>query len=138
MSAAFVVDCSIAMAWLFHDEATPETAALLNRMLSETALVPALWFLEVTNVLALAERKGRISASQSDSFIASLGKLSIERDDGASDRAFTYLLMSCRAHRLTAYDATYLDLAVRRGLPLATLDGDLRKIARKLRIALIA
>jgi predicted nucleic acid-binding protein len=138
MSAAFVVDCSIAMAWLFHDEGTPETAALLNRMRSETALVPALWFLEVTNVLALAERKGRISALQSDSFIASLGELSIERDDSASDRAFTHLLMACRTQRLTAYDATYLDLAVRRGLPLATLDDDLRKIARKLRVALLA
>jgi predicted nucleic acid-binding protein len=58
MSAAFVVDCSIAMAWLFHDEATSKTAALLNRLSSETALLPAWWFIEITNVLAMAERKG--------------------------------------------------------------------------------
>lgn len=138
MSAAFVIDCSVTMAWLFNDEGTAETTSLLNRMSHETALVPALWFIEVTNVLALAERKGRITSSQSDAFIASLQKLDIERDDDASDRAFTHLLAACRAHHLTAYDAIYLDLAVRRGLPLATLDEDLRKIARKLRVTLLA
>lgn len=138
MSAAFVVDCSVAMAWLFHDEATPNTAALLNRMAAETAVVPALWFIEVTNVLALAERKGRITAFQSDAFIADLGKLAIERDDDAPDRAFTHLLALCRTHQLTSYDAIYLDLAVRRNLPLATLDDALRKSARKLGVSVIA
>ena len=80
MSAAFVVDCSVAMAWLFHDEATPRTAALLNRLATETALVPAWWFIEITNVLAMAERKRRITPTQSDTFIADLSKLGIERD----------------------------------------------------------
>ena len=126
------------MAWLFHDEATPNTAALLNRMAAETAVVPALWFIEVTNVLALAERKGRITAFQSDAFIADLGKLAIERDDDAPDRAFTHLLALCRTHQLTSYDAIYLDLAVRRNLPLATLDDALRKSARKLGVSVIA
>ena len=56
MTGAFVVDCSIAVAWLFHDEATPSTAALLNRLATETALVPAWWFIEITNVLAMAEQ----------------------------------------------------------------------------------
>jgi predicted nucleic acid-binding protein len=138
MNAAFVIDCSVAMAWLFHDESTPGTAALLDRMLRETAVVPALWFIEVTNVLALAERKGRISSLQSDSFIADLSNLGIERDDDAPDRAFTHILTACRSHHLTAYDATYLDLAARRSLALATLDDDMRKIARKLRIELVA
>ena len=137
MSAAFVVDCSVAMAWLFHDEATLNTAALLNRTATETAVVPALWFIEVTNVLALAERKGRITPSQSDAFIADLGKLAIERDDDAPDRAFTHLLALCRTHQLTSYDAIYLDLALRRNLPLATLDDALRKSARKLGVSLI-
>ena len=67
-AAAFVVDCSVAMAWLFHDEGTPKTAALLNRLASETALVPAWWFIEITNVLAMAERKGRVTPAQSDAF----------------------------------------------------------------------
>lgn len=132
-----MVDCSLAMAWLFHDEATPKTAALLNRLATETALVPAWWFVEITNVLALAERKGRITPTQSDAFIADLGKLGIERDDEAPNRAFTHLLALCRVHRLTSYDAISLDLAVRRGLPLATLDEDLRKTAKKLGVPLL-
>lgn len=138
MSAAFVVDCSVAMAWLFHDEATPKTAALLRRLASETALVPAWWFIEITNVLALAERKGRIAQAQSDAFIADLGKLGIERDNEAPDRAFSHLLPLCRTHQLTSYDAIYLDLAIRRNLALATLDDDLRKAAKKLGVRLLS
>ena len=137
MSAAFVVDCSIAMAWLFHDEATARTADLLNRLANETALVPAWWFIEITNFLAMAERKGRITAGQSDAFIPDLDKIGIERDDAAPDRAFTHLLVLCRMHKLTSYDAIYLDLAVRRNLPLATLDDDLRKTAKKLGVSLL-
>jgi len=136
-AAAFVVDCSIAMAWLFHDEATPKTAALLDRLAAETALVPAWWFIEITNVLAMAERKGRVSAPQSDAFIADLGKLAIERDNEGPERAFTHLLSLCRRHRLTSYDAIYLDLAIRRSLPLATLDDDLRRAAHKLGVGLL-
>lgn len=138
MSAAFVLDCSIAMAWLFHDEATPKTAALLNRLVTETALVPSWWFIEITNVLALAERKGRITPAQSDAFVANLGKLGIERDDEAPDRAFAHLLVLCRTHGLTSYDAIYLDLAVRRSLPLATLDQDLRRTGEKLGLRILA
>jgi predicted nucleic acid-binding protein len=137
VSPAFVIDCSAAMAWLFHDEATPTTTALLNRLATETALVPALWFIEVTNVLAGAERKGRITALQSGAFIADLGKLAIERDEDAPDRAFAYLLPLCRTHQLTSYDAVYLDLAVRRRLPLATLGDALRKTARRLGVRVL-
>jgi predicted nucleic acid-binding protein len=136
MSPAFVLDCSIAMTWLFREEATPNTMALLGRLTYETALVPGLWFIEVTNVLALAERKRRITPAQSDAFIADIGKLSIERDDEAPSRAFTNLLPLCRTHRLTSYDAIYLELALRRDLPLATLDDDLRKTAKKLGVRL--
>jgi len=137
VSAVFVLDCSIAMAWLFHDEATPKAAALLGRLATETALVPAWWYIEITNVLAMAERKGRITAAQSHAFIADLGKLGIERDDEAPDRAFSHLLALCRTHRLTSYDAIYLDLALRQRLPLATLDDDLRKSAKKLGVTLL-
>jgi len=137
MSAAFVVDCSLAMAWLFQDEATPKTTALLNRLVSETALVPAWWSIEITNLLSIAERKGRITVRQSDAFIADLSKLGIEWDNEAPDRAFTHLLPLCRTHRLTSYDSIYLDLAMRRSLPLATLDEDLRKAARKVGVDLL-
>ena len=79
----------------------------------------------------MAERKGRIKPTESDAFISDLSKLGIERDDEAPDRAFTDLLALCRRHRLTSYDAIYLELAVRRNLPLATLDHALRKAAHK-------
>jgi len=137
VSAAFIVDCSIAMTWLFTDEATPKTAALLRRLASETALVPAWWFVEVTNVIALAEKKTRITAAQSNAFIADLGQLDIDIDSDAPARAFAHLLPLCRTHQLTSYDAMYLELAVRRGLPLATLDADLRKAAKALGVALL-
>lgn len=136
MSATFVVDCSIAMTWLFI-EATPTTAGLFDRLATETVLVPAWWFVEIANVLTLAERKGRITPAQSGAFIADLGKLDIEQDDQAPGRAFAHLLPLCRTHQLTSYDAIYLDLAVRSNLPLATLDDDLRKAARKLGVRLL-
>jgi len=137
MNPAFIIDCSIAMAWLFHDEATPKTTALLHRLANDTAVVPAWWFVEITNVLAMAERKGRIVPTQSDAFIADLSKLGIERDDEAPDRAFSHLLPLCRAHRLTSYDAIYLELAIRRSLPLATLDLDLRRAAKKTGVSVL-
>jgi predicted nucleic acid-binding protein len=99
--------------------------------------VPAWWFIEITNVVAMAERKGRITSTQSDAFIADLGKLGIERDEEAPHRAFTSLLPLCRRYRLTSYDAIYLDLAIRRNLPLATLNDDLRKTAKKLGVRLL-
>jgi predicted nucleic acid-binding protein len=137
MSAALVVDCSVAMAWLFPDEATLQTAKLLERLGTETALVPGWWFLEMANVLAVAERKGRITVAQSSQFIGELSKLDIESESDPAERAFDHILPLCRTHRLTSYDALYLDLAVRRGLPLATLDESLRKAAKKLGVKLL-
>lgn len=78
----------------------------------------------------MAERAGRITPTESDAFIADLSKLGIERDYEAPDRAFTHLLALCRTHGLTSYDAIYLDLAIRRSLPLATLDQELHKTHR--------
>ena len=137
MSAAFVVDCSVAMTWLFHDEATPKTSQLLAQLATETALVPAWWFIEVTNVIALAEKKKRITVAQSNAFIADVGTLGIEVDSDAPARAFAQLLPLCRTHQMTSYDAMYLELAVRRGLPLATLDADLRKAAKACGVGLM-
>jgi len=137
MNAAFVIDCSLAMSWLFADEATPHTAKLLERIADETALVPSWWFLEVTNVLAIAERHGRITIAQSAEFLAELSKLAIEIDTDSAGRAFDHLLPLCRAHQLTSYDAVYLNLAIRRGLPLATLDEPLRKAAKKAGLKLL-
>jgi predicted nucleic acid-binding protein len=137
MSASFIVDCSLAMAWLFKDEATSHTARLLRRLDSESMLVPALWFLELTNVMVLAERHRRITVAESAEFILELSKLDIEIDAESPERTFEALLPLCRIYRLTSYDAAYLELAVRRRLPLATLDGPLRKAARRVGVKLL-
>ena len=137
MNASFVVDCSVAMTWLFEEEATKLTAELLDRLKAEDAVVPDLWFIEIANVVALAERKGRITLTQSTEFVRHLLLLGIEVDAEAHTRAFDQLLPLCRAHRLTSYDATYLDLAIRRQLPLATLDKSLREAAVTMGLSLL-
>jgi predicted nucleic acid-binding protein len=137
MSASFVVDCSVAMTWLFKHEATPQITKLLRRLATEAALVPGLWFLEITNVVILAERKRRITAAETAKFMADLSALDIEVDPEPLERAFERLAPLCRTHALTSYDALYLELAVRRQLPLATLDEPLRKAARKLGVKLL-
>ncbi len=134
---SFVADASLAMAWCFQDEATPATRKLLEGISDQSILVPAWWYIEITNVLALAEQKGRIHADQIADFIALIEALDVEIDMEAPQRAFSDLLPLCRAHSLTSYDAIYLDLAIRRKLPLGTLDEPLRKVARKLGIKLL-
>ena len=137
MMPSFVVDASVAMTWLFQDEMTPTTTRLLRRLETDAALVPALWYLEITNTLAVAERKGRVSAEQSDDFIALLDGVQIDVDLETHRRAFTDLLAICRKFGLSSYDATYLELALRRKLPLASLDEPLRKAAKKLGVKLL-
>ncbi len=137
MTPKFVVDASVAMSWCFLDEITPATQRLLKEMSGAPALVPAWWYVEIANVLALSERKGRVSSKNIADFIAVLDSAKIEVDNEAPQRAFSHILPLCRAHRLTSYDAIYLDLAMRRKLPLATLDEPLRKAAKKLGVKLL-
>jgi predicted nucleic acid-binding protein len=131
----FILDASVALAWCFRDEETPATKLLLMQMSQHGALVPALWFVEMTNVLAIGERKGRITVPELEAFVSLIDGFDLEIDAGT--RAFTALLPLCRAHQLTSYDAVYLELALRRRLPLATLDEPLRKAARKLDVKLL-
>ena len=128
--SAFVLDCSIAVAWLFEDEATPETDALLDRLKEDSALVPSLWHLELGNVLAQAERRKRISAARTAAHLERLGRLPIVTDTETERRAFRETLTLARAHGLTTYDAAYLELAMRRGVELATRDKALMRAAR--------
>ena len=123
--ASFVVDASLALAWCFDDEATAATDALLVRAAAEGMVVPPLWFLEVANALLTAERRGRLTPEQTLEVLTRLAALPAERD--GADVSPTAVLALARAQRLTAYDAAYLELAIRRGLPLATLDGELRR-----------
>ena len=132
MTPTLILDCSIVMAWCFDDESTPGTNQIQDRMANEAAVVPGLWYLEITNVLAMAEKRKRITPQGSQQFLQLLSILDIQVDDDAPRRAFNHLLPLCRTHGLTSYDAAYLDLSIRRQIPLATLDDALRKAATTL------
>ena len=129
--SVFVLDCSVTVSWLFEDEASPQTDALLHRLQEGPALVPGIWYLEVGNVLAQAERRGRNSASQTAACLDTLGRLPIEVDVETNRRALREVLSLARAEQLTTYDASYLELAMRRGLALATCDKALLRASRR-------
>jgi predicted nucleic acid-binding protein len=132
MNPTLILDCSMAMAWCFVDESTPETVGIQDRLATEAAVVPAHWYLEVTNVLAMAEKRKRIAPDDAVQFLQQLSILDIQLDDEAPRRAFEFLLPLCRSHGLTSYDAAYLDLVIRRQLPLASLDDALRQAVTSL------
>jgi len=134
---AFVLDASVALAWCFVDEATPASDALLDRLADEEAVAPALWRLEVANALAMAERRGRLNVAGLSRSVNLLQQLAIAIDPEGSDRAFRDILDLARSERLTAYDAAYLELALRLGLPLASKHTRLRKAAAGLGLALL-
>jgi predicted nucleic acid-binding protein len=135
--SAFVLDCSIAIAWCFEDEATPETDALLDRLRDEGAAVPALWSLEVGNALLQAERHGRLSTAKVAAFVNLLAGLPIAIDGDTATRALREVLALARAEGLTTYDASYLELAGRRALPLATKDQTLHRAAQRVGVPLL-
>ncbi|BBK31591.1 putative nucleic acid-binding protein [Stella humosa] len=128
---AFVLDCSVTLAWCFEDEASAATDALLMRLRSEGAIVPPIWSLEVINVLIQAQRRGRISPDEVTRQLRLLAALPIEIDAGALDLAATAVPRVAEAHGLTSYDAAYLELAIRRHLPIATKDRALIAAARR-------
>jgi predicted nucleic acid-binding protein len=131
----FVVDASVTLAWCFEDEARPLTEAILDRLSDDTAIVPSLWELEVSNVLLLGERRGRLTESQSTRFVALLGQLPILVDSAGADMGI--VMAVGRHHGLTAHDAAYLVLAEREGVSLATLDTKLRDAAQAVGIPII-
>ena len=133
----FVLDCSIAVAWCFEDEAGPDTDALLERVRDEGAVVPVLWHLELGNVLLQAERRGRMGAADLTARLELIGDLPIATDDETAARARREILALARAEALTTYDAAYLELAMRRGLALATKDRALRSAAGRAGVTLL-
>jgi predicted nucleic acid-binding protein len=126
---AFVLDCSVAVAWFFEDEANAYAESVEDALATAAPVVPALWHLEVANVLLSGERRGRTTEAKSTEFLALLETLPITVDDQTSARAWSDVLHLVRAHNLSAYDAAYLELALRRGLPLAPLDEQLKTAA---------
>lgn len=134
---AFVLDSSIALSWCFENESSDAAYRLLDRIRADSAAVPNLWHVEVANVLVLAERRRRITLADSAEFIALLESLQISVDDETSSRAFSRVLDLAREERLTAYDAAYLELAMRLGVPLASKDGDLCKAAERVGVTVL-
>ena len=126
-----VIDSSIALTWCFEDEASPETDRLFERVRDDGAVVPGLWHLELSNVLLQAEKRGRLSSSDIAIRLDLIAELPISVDQETTARAWREILTLARAERLTTYDATYLELALRRSLPLATRDEALRTAAKQ-------
>jgi len=132
MSREFVLDCSVTLTWFFVHEASPETDKLLGIIGgSGRAVIPQHWRLELGNVLLAAERRKEKTQAESAQFLRLLESLNIATDEETTTQALAGALTLAREHKLTLYDASYLELAMRRGLPLASLDMDLRAAARK-------
>lgn len=134
----FVVDCSVTMAWCFEDEADAYAATVLKALARDTAVVPALWPYEVANVLMVAERHRRLRHADATRFLTLVGALPFEIDAALTVSSVSSLRTLAREHHLSAYDAAYLDLAIREGVPLATRDTALRNAARAAAIRLFA
>ena len=127
--AAFVLDGSLALAWCFPDEHAPYPRSVLDSLASVAAAVPAIWHNEVANALLIGERRGRCSAADTDTWTAFSGGLPIAVDPETQARAWPNTRALARTHQLTHYDASYLELAIRLALPLATLDNRLGQAA---------
>ena len=132
---AFVLDASITACWAFDDEDHPDAALAFDRMRAEEGVVPSLWWFEVRNILIVNERRRRIEESETASFLLNLSLLRIRVDRVPDEGA---VLRLARIHGLSVYDAAYLELAQREGLPLATLDADLRRAAAGEGVALLS
>ena len=131
---SFVLDNSVTMRWFFGDGKPSELAyagKVLDAMKTTSALVPTTWGLEVANVIAKAEAKALVTEARSGAFLGMLEGVEIEVDAATFAHALSDTLQLARRYKLSAYDASYLELALRLGLPLATLDEDLQKAAKK-------
>jgi predicted nucleic acid-binding protein len=134
----WIFDASISLAWCFDDERTSQTDALLNRLRDGSpAVVPQVWPLEVTNVLVLAGKKKRITAARRREFLAMLQGAPITVEMLSRKTLFNDVLLLAEKHNLTSYDASYLELAMRLALPLATVDKDLVRAADDAGVALL-
>ena len=126
----FVLDCSVTMAWVFPDEASEATGRLRDSLIDDRAFVPSLWPVEVGSVLLAAARRGRVDADEWPRICASLDALPIEVEPVSTPRVWGPTLTLAERHDLSVYDATYLELALRMKLPLATLDRALAAAAK--------
>ena len=134
---SLVLDSSVTLSWFFEDERTSATASVLERVVEQGAVVPAIWRLEVANALQSGLRRGRVDAAFRDATLSDLGQLDIVSDPDTDSHAWAETLQLADRFRLTLYDAAYMELAQRRHLPLATLDRELRMAAKALGTVLL-
>ena len=132
-----MLDTSVALSWQFIDEQTPATRDVLEAVTADGAVVPSLWRLEVANALRAAVRPKRLTLAARDAALDDLIQLAIEIDQETDHHAWGATLALADRFALTPYDAAYLELAIRRGLPLATLDRALRQAAAASGIGLL-
>ena len=128
---SLVLDSSVTLTWCFEDEQTPACNAVLEQVGQGGAFAPTLWPLEVLNALAMAERRGRLEAVKRQELTGFLSCLPVMLDSETAAQAWTITSRLAERFRLTLYDASYLELAQRLGLPLATVDLDLRAAAKQ-------
>jgi predicted nucleic acid-binding protein len=134
----FVVDSSFALAWVLKDETTPETDKVLNSLgQGAKAFVPALWRWEMANALLMVERRKRATIAEINGHLLLLRSLPIELDETAYEQAWSVTFSLAQKHKLTSYDAAYLELAMRRLLPLGTLDSELAAAAKMEKVELL-
>lgn len=134
---SWIVDASIALAWCFEDEATERTESLLERLEADPVVIPLHWPLEITNVLRMAVKKGRLPETKAAQQLAVLMSLPIRYDSLTHQVAFTSTWQLARKHGLTSYDAAYLELAIRLGASLATDDAELVAAAKSVGVPLL-
>ena len=134
---SLVLDSSATLAFIYSDETTEPIRRLFDAVAEDGAVVPALWRLEVANSLTVAVRRGRIDVNFRRAVLADLAFLDITSDDRTDIHAWGETLNVADRFQLTVYDAAYLELAQRRNLPLATLDGELRTAAEALGLRLV-
>lgn len=128
--ARFVLDGSVTLAWLFHDEKDPYADAIVARLPAVDMLVPRLWHPEVANVLVVSERRGRCTQADESAWVGFLAGLPIAVDAETEHRARSDTIALARQHALSAYDTAYLELAVRENVPLVSLDKPLVAAAK--------
>jgi predicted nucleic acid-binding protein len=132
-----VLGCSMTMAWAFRDETTPGTLSVLELAARETCVAPGVWPLEVCNAVIAAQRRGRFTSDDVSLFLGLVGDLCVSVDDLTLRQAVESVLPLAVEHALSSYDAAYLELALRKGAPLATLDAGLARAARDAGVELI-
>jgi predicted nucleic acid-binding protein len=133
-----VLDASMTIAWLFDDERTEAAHTVLRRVVAEGAIVPSLWRLEVANVMRNAVRRGRCNEVYVDRSLARLARLAIKRDEETDDHAWGSTRTLARNEELSLYDAAYLELAIRRRMPLASCDRALLAAAVRRKVEVFA